>query len=180
MPVSAAARVSGRQMPASVGVAGTGGEQDGGGVQRHRRLNVDLVVADDARLGPELAEIVEEVVGEAVVIVDQQQHFPGPFQEGFRLAPRGHRAIHGPGAGTGSRGSGRLAAGPRTESGEVMQRGTYGFWRGVLTGLVVTLVAVLALAWVFPPLRAPEVDDAMQVAPAPPGAPRRRRRRGRC
>jgi hypothetical protein len=52
-----------------------------------------------------------------------------------------------------------------------MQRRTYGFWRGVLAGIVVTLAAVLALAWAFPPLRAPEVDDAMQVAPAPPGAP---------
>ena len=52
-----------------------------------------------------------------------------------------------------------------------MQRGTYGFWRGVLTGLVLTLVAALALAWAFPPLHAPELDDAMQTPPAPPEAP---------
>ncbi len=52
-----------------------------------------------------------------------------------------------------------------------MQRGTYGFWRGVLTGLVVALAAALALAWWFPPLRAPEVGDELQVAPPPPGAP---------
>ena len=52
-----------------------------------------------------------------------------------------------------------------------MQRGTHGFWRGVLTGLVLSLVAALTLAWFFPPLRAPVVDDAMQVPPAPPGAP---------
>ncbi len=52
-----------------------------------------------------------------------------------------------------------------------MQRGTYGFWRGVLIGLLLALAAALAIAWFFPSLTAPEVDDSMQVAPAPPGAP---------
>jgi len=52
-----------------------------------------------------------------------------------------------------------------------MQRGTYGFWRGALAGLVVVIVAALALAWLYPPLRAPEVDEGMQVPPAPPSAP---------
>ena len=52
-----------------------------------------------------------------------------------------------------------------------MQRGTYGFWRGVLAALVVVIVAALALAWLYPPLRAPEVDEGMQVPPAPPSAP---------
>ena len=61
-----------------VGGAGAGGEQDGGGAHRHRRLHVDLVVAADLRVGPELAQVVEEVVGEAVVIVDQEQHSPHP------------------------------------------------------------------------------------------------------
>ena len=65
-----------------VGVAGPGREQDRRGAHRHRRLHVDLVVAPHHDLGPELAEIVEEVVGEAVVVVDQQQHFRG-LSRGF-------------------------------------------------------------------------------------------------
>lgn len=52
-----------------------------------------------------------------------------------------------------------------------MQRGTHGFWRGILAGIVVAIAAALLLAWVYPPLRAPEVDNGMQVPPAPPGVP---------
>ena len=72
-------------------------------------------------LGAELAEIVEEVVGEAVVVVDQQQHLPGAFRGAFRLAPRRSRAIHGPGAETGSRASGARIGGSRGKR-KVMQR----------------------------------------------------------
>ena len=72
--VSAAAAISARQMPASFGVQGPGESRIAEGLQRHRRLDVDLVVAADDGLGAELAQIVEEVVGEAVVVVDQQQH----------------------------------------------------------------------------------------------------------
>ena len=53
-----------------IGGAGAGRQEDRRWVERHRRLHVDLVVAADGGLGPELAEIVEEVVGEAVVVVD--------------------------------------------------------------------------------------------------------------
>ena len=53
-----------------------------------------------------------------------------------------------------------------------MQRGTYGFWRGVAVGIVATLAAAFVAAWAFPPLGVPAVDDTMQVPPAPPGAPR--------
>ena len=51
-----------------------------------------------------------------------------------------------------------------------MQRGTNGFWRGVFAGLVLVIAAALALAWSFPPLQPPEVDEGMQVPPAPPAA----------
>ena len=53
-----------------VGGAGAGGEEDGRGAHRHRLLDVDLVVAADLGLGAEFPEIVEEVPGVAVVVVD--------------------------------------------------------------------------------------------------------------
>jgi hypothetical protein len=51
--------------------------------------------------------------------------------------------------------------------------GTRGFWRGLLTGLLLAAAAGLALAWLFPPLRPPEVAGEALVPPeplAPPGA----------
>jgi hypothetical protein len=58
----------------AVGVAGAGRQHDRRGVHRHRLLHVDFVVAAHHHLRAELAEVVDEVVGEAVVVVDQQQH----------------------------------------------------------------------------------------------------------
>ena len=46
-----------------------------------------------------------------------------------------------------------------------------GFWRGVFTGLVVAAVLAAALAWLFPPLRAPEIPPGTLDAPAAPGTP---------
>lgn len=46
-----------------------------------------------------------------------------------------------------------------------------GFWRGFLVGLVLSLGIGLALAWVFPPLYAPEVDETSLAAPKGPDAP---------
>jgi hypothetical protein len=49
--------------------------------------------------------------------------------------------------------------------------GGRGFWRGLFFGLLLGVVAMLALAWIFPPLRAPEVTSDALVAPGAPGAP---------
>ena len=46
-----------------------------------------------------------------------------------------------------------------------------GFWSGLLTGLVVAALAALALAWIYPPLQPPALDDGALDAPAAPGAP---------
>lgn len=43
-----------------------------------------------------------------------------------------------------------------------------GFWRGFLTGALLAAGIALALAWTFPPLRAPQVDE---TSFRPPGAP---------
>ena len=64
-----------------VGRAGAGRQHDRVGVHRDHLVGGDLVVAmhDDVR--PQPAEIVEQVEGEAVVIVDQDDH-------GFRARSR--------------------------------------------------------------------------------------------
>jgi hypothetical protein len=46
-----------------------------------------------------------------------------------------------------------------------------GFWRGFLTGLVVTALGLVALAIAFPLLRAPEVPEGSLQAPAGPVEP---------
>ena len=61
-----------------VGVAGTGREHDALRMLRHGLADADLVVAPDFHLGAELAQEVEEVVGEAVVVIDQEVHRSGP------------------------------------------------------------------------------------------------------
>ncbi len=48
----------------------------------------DLVVADDLDLGAQLAEVLVEVVGERVVVVEQQDAQPGT---GLRCGGSGHR-----------------------------------------------------------------------------------------
>jgi hypothetical protein len=51
--------------------------------------------------------------------------------------------------------------------------GRRGFWAGFLTGLAVALLAALALAWIYPPLQPPAVDDGALDAPGEPDAPER-------
>jgi hypothetical protein len=51
--------------------------------------------------------------------------------------------------------------------------GGRGFWAGFLTGLVIVVLAALALAWIYPPLQPPVVDEGMLEPPAAPGAPDR-------
>ena len=51
------------------------------GRQRAIVVDGDLVVAHDAHVLPQLAEVLHEVVGERVVVVDHEQH--------QLLAPRG-------------------------------------------------------------------------------------------
>ena len=72
---AAACWMSSRQMPASVRGAGTGGEEDGFGVAGEGLFGGgELVVADDVAFGAEVAEEVDQVEGEAVVVVDEEDH----------------------------------------------------------------------------------------------------------
>jgi hypothetical protein len=57
-----------------VGRAGTGRQQDGLGLQRPGLGGRQVVVAHDLRLRAQLREVVDEVVGKAVVVIDDQDH----------------------------------------------------------------------------------------------------------
>src|SRR5467141_621004 len=54
--------------------AGAGREDDGGGFEREHLLHGERVVAVHHRLRPELAEQLDEVVGEGIVVVEDEQH----------------------------------------------------------------------------------------------------------
>jgi hypothetical protein len=49
--------------------------------------------------------------------------------------------------------------------------GGRGFWAGFLTGLVIVVLAALALAWIYPPLQPPALDADALDAPGAPEAP---------
>src|SRR5690606_4728670 len=57
-----------------VRVARAGGKHDRLRPFGKRLPNGDLVIAVNLRLGPKLAQKVNEIVGKAVVIIDEQQH----------------------------------------------------------------------------------------------------------
>jgi hypothetical protein len=50
-------------------------------------------------------------------------------------------------------------------------RGGRGFWRGFSVGLVLSAVVAVVLAWAFPPLRAPEVEEGALRPPTGPSQP---------
>ena len=56
--------------------AGAGGDDDPVRSQLARPRRCHFVVSNDLHLRPELAEVLDEVVGELVVVVDHQQHAP--------------------------------------------------------------------------------------------------------
>ena len=91
--------ITGTEMPASRGVQGPGEIDDPLRLPRLDLLQRDRVVAVDVDVGAQLAEVLDEVPGEAVVVVDHQQHV-APRQcvrlangsaQIVRLAPEGLR-----------------------------------------------------------------------------------------
>ena len=91
----AAARTSGSVMPARSGSQGPGEITIASGAQGDRVLHRQRVVAVDDRLGPQLAQIVDEIVGEAVVVIDQEQHRLARPGRAWRR-PRGREPHRGP------------------------------------------------------------------------------------
>src|SRR5467141_3616131 len=58
----------------ALGRARPGGDDNGARRERLHLVDADLVVADHAHLGAELGEVLHQVVGERVVVVDHQHH----------------------------------------------------------------------------------------------------------
>ena len=63
-----------RLMPASLGVHGPGEMTMWLGASAPMSSTAELVVAHDAHVLPQLAQVLGQVVGERVVVVDEQQH----------------------------------------------------------------------------------------------------------
>src|SRR5262245_61038679 len=76
-----------------VGRARTWREDDRIGLQRHDVRDRNLVVAMDDHIRPQSSQIMEEVEGEAVIVVDQDNHVT-PRCQGFKVPPK-----RGPAAG---------------------------------------------------------------------------------
>ena len=72
MPRSAKAGMAAQMMPASSGRPGPGDSSTASGASVERLVDGELVVADDHRVGAQLAEVLDEVVDEAVVAVDHE------------------------------------------------------------------------------------------------------------
>src|SRR3546814_20784754 len=60
--------------PRLIGGAGAGRDEDGVGAGRQRLGRGQRVVALDAHLRPQLDQIMDEVEGETVVLVDDEDH----------------------------------------------------------------------------------------------------------
>ena len=56
--------------------AGAGRNDDGRRVERERPLGIQRVVPVDHRIGAQLACVLDQVVGEAVVVVEDEKHDP--------------------------------------------------------------------------------------------------------
>ncbi|OHC45653.1 MAG: hypothetical protein A2092_18790 [Rhodobacteraceae bacterium GWE1_64_9] len=63
-------------------IAGAGRQHDHFRAQGHGLLHIQRIIAQNADIGPKFAQIMDEIVGETVIIVDQQQHWAGPCREG--------------------------------------------------------------------------------------------------
>jgi hypothetical protein len=60
--------------PGSCGVARAGGKDDHLRLHRDDILDLKGIVPLDDHVGPKLAQVMDEVVGKAVVVVDQEEH----------------------------------------------------------------------------------------------------------
>ena len=68
------------------GIARAGGQHDGLRAHRHRLLHIQRIVAAHDDFCPKLAQIMHEVIGETIVVIDQEQHGAVPGHEiwGYR------------------------------------------------------------------------------------------------
>src|SRR5262245_57381180 len=85
----------GDQLQADTGLVGRAGarrQDDALGAHLHHFSNADLIVAENLTTRTQLAQEVDEVVGKAVVVVDQDQHDLG-LGEGCRQGQGGRPQV---------------------------------------------------------------------------------------
>jgi hypothetical protein len=70
----AKARIMSQDTPASAASTGPGEIISAVGIQRERFLHRDLVVAVHLLVHAQLPEVLDQVVGERIVVIDDQQH----------------------------------------------------------------------------------------------------------
>ena len=66
--------ISGTEIPASLGVQGPGEITMRSGAKAATPRQVNLVVTIHPHLDPQLPQILHQVIGEGIVVVDHQQH----------------------------------------------------------------------------------------------------------
>src|SRR5262245_19171192 len=74
-----------------IGCARAGRKHDRVRRERHDVGDRNLVVAVHDNIGAQPSQIVEKVEGEAVIVVDQDDHVP-PLWQGFKVPPKGGQA----------------------------------------------------------------------------------------
>ncbi len=72
--VGRSVRMTSQEMPASFGVQGPGEMTDALGLERRDFVEGDFVVALHQHLRAEFAEVLDEVVGEGVVVIEDEEH----------------------------------------------------------------------------------------------------------
>ena len=82
------------EAPARSGVPGPGADEHA--VERAELVEVDLVVAAHGDLGPELGEVLHEVVDEAVVVVDHEHAHGGSLPQRQLRSPNPLLAVPPP------------------------------------------------------------------------------------
>ena len=73
-PSAAKCWISAMEMPASWGGAGAGGDEDVARMQCLDLRRGELVVAADGELRAELPEVLDQVVGEGIIVVEDEDH----------------------------------------------------------------------------------------------------------
>src|ERR1700722_684352 len=131
-----------------VGIARSGRDDDALRLQRQGRFDGERVVPFDRYLGAELAQVVPQVIGEAVVVIDQQEHKKASRKARLYQAGAGRKRL-GRGGDCGARLRNRLSFGPRPDGrGErgmaVKSQGRRRAWRWLWYALAVVLAGVIA------------------------------------
>ncbi|AEM40449.1 hypothetical protein KVU_0610 [Ketogulonicigenium vulgare WSH-001] len=74
-----------------IGVRGAGRQRDCIRVQRHGLLHIQRIIAMHDHIGVQLAKIMHEIIGKAVIVIDKQKHRQGPESVAIVIAEHAAR-----------------------------------------------------------------------------------------